>query len=71
MKMMVRQMIDMARSSGQLLTKNWDQMELPKLPREMVKAASPAALLTMSKSQANFIQKITRNNPVVQAVPVC
>ena len=35
MRNLLRQVVEMSKVSGQILTKKWDEMELPKLPREI------------------------------------
>ncbi len=68
MKMLLRQMVDTARATGQLATKRWDEMELPRLPREMVKTTLPA---NAPRSEVNFVQKMTmtgHTNPLLTFV---
>lgn len=43
MRMMLRRMLSTAQSSGQLGSKKWDDLEPPRLPREMIRPA-PAAV---------------------------
>ena len=44
-KMVLKQMVEMARSNNQLFTRNWDLAELPKLPREMLRCYPPSDAL--------------------------
>lgn len=65
MKMILRQMVEMARSINQLQTKNWDEVELPKLPREMIKAAQ-----NMPLGQNGFAKKMVSVTPATQVLNV-
>ena len=61
-KMVLKQMVEMARSNNQLLTRDWDSAELPKLPRELLK---PMMLQggNALQSPSGFIRKIAASAP--------
>jgi hypothetical protein len=61
-KMVLKQMVEMARSNNQLHTRDWDASDLPTLPRELLKPVIQQGANLM-QNPSGFIRKIAAISP--------